>query len=52
MKSEDEVSDDFEQQFSENAGANPDPNVVAELSGPYENWPSFVKGASATPTPS
>jgi tricarballylate dehydrogenase len=43
MKNENEVSDDFEEQFSENSGSNPDPNVLAALSGEPDFWPPYVK---------
>jgi tricarballylate dehydrogenase len=43
MKSEDEVSDDFEEHFAENAGHYLDPGLLREVSGPQEQWPSIVK---------
>lgn len=43
MKNDSEVADDFELAFAENAGANLDPNVIAEASGAYETWPAYVK---------
>lgn len=43
MKNEDEVSDDFETVFAENAGSNLDPNIVVEACGGYDDWPSYVK---------
>lgn len=43
MKSEDEVSDDFEELLVTNAGHNIDPNVIAAAAGPYEQWPAYVK---------
>jgi tricarballylate dehydrogenase len=48
MKNVDEVSDDFEEQFIQNAGANPDPNIVAALAGPYETRPPYVKAHAHT----
>jgi len=50
MKSDSEVSDDFETIFAENAGPNLDPNVIAAIAEPYEGWPSFVK-AHGLPDP-
>lgn len=50
MKSEAEVSDDFEESFANNAGQNIDPNVLASLAEPYRDWPSFVK-AHGMPDP-
>jgi tricarballylate dehydrogenase len=50
MKSEDEVSDDFESSLAENAGANLDPNLLALAAGPYRDWPPFLK-AHAMPDP-
>lgn len=43
MKSEDEVSDDFEELLVSNAGHNIDPNVIAAAAGPYAQWPPYVK---------
>ncbi|MDB5758091.1 MAG: FAD-binding dehydrogenase [Burkholderia sp.] len=43
MKSENEVSDDFEELLVANAGHHIDPNVVQHLASPYEAWPSYVK---------
>ncbi|WP_158746368.1 FAD-dependent oxidoreductase [Acidisphaera sp. L21] len=43
MKNESEISDDFEEHFAANAGWNVDPNVLAAVSEPYENWPGYVK---------
>lgn len=50
MKSEHEVSDDFEELLVANAGHNIDPNVVAAAAGPYESWPPYVK-AHGMPDP-
>lgn len=50
MKNEDEVSDDFETTFAENAGYNLDPNLLAAIAAPYDEWPSFVK-AHGLPDP-
>jgi tricarballylate dehydrogenase len=43
MKSEQEVSDDFEELLVANAGHHIDPNVVQHLASPYEEWPPYVK---------
>jgi len=43
MKSESEVSDDFETHFMANAGHHLDPSLVAETAGPYGNWSAIVK---------
>ena len=50
MKNEREVSDDFESMLAENAGYNLDPNLMAALASPYENWPPMVK-AHGLPDP-
>lgn len=50
MKSPREVSDDFEELLVSNAGHNVDPNVVAAMSAPYEDWPGYVK-AHGMPDP-
>ena len=46
MKSEDEVSDDFEEHFATNAGGYLDPSLVDETAKSRENWPSIVKALS------
>jgi tricarballylate dehydrogenase len=43
MKSESEVSDDFEAHFARNAGHYLDPELVAETARDWDNWPSIVK---------
>jgi tricarballylate dehydrogenase len=43
MKSDSQVSDDFEAHFSANAGHYLDPELVAETARDWENWPSIVK---------
>jgi tricarballylate dehydrogenase len=43
MKSEHEVSDDFEKHFAENSGHYLDPELITEAAGSYENWSSIVK---------
>lgn len=50
MKSDTEVSDDFEERLISNAGYNLDPHIVQEVSGEYANWPSYVK-AHGMPDP-
>jgi len=48
MKNENEVSDDFEHHFAENAGHYLDPRLVDEGAGAYENWSSIVKTLNFT----
>ena len=43
MKNDAEVSDDFEEKFAQNAGANLDPNVLDAVAGEYAHWPPYVK---------
>jgi tricarballylate dehydrogenase len=43
MKSESEVTDDFEERLIGNAGNNLDPNIVSAMGGAYSDWPSYVK---------
>jgi tricarballylate dehydrogenase len=43
MKSEAEVSDDFEAHFARNAGHYLDPELIAETARDWDNWPSIVK---------
>jgi tricarballylate dehydrogenase len=50
MKNDTEVSDDFEEKFAQNAGANLDPNVLDAVAGAYQHWPPYVK-AHALPDP-
>lgn len=50
MKSETEVSDDFEERLISNAGDNLDPNIVEAMGGEYESWPPYVK-AHGMPDP-
>jgi tricarballylate dehydrogenase len=42
MKSDTEISDDFEEHFAANVGSNLDPNVVAEVAGDYASWSPVV----------
>lgn len=48
MKSEHEVSDDFEHHFAENSGHYLDPELIGEAAGDYENWSSIVKTLNFT----
>jgi tricarballylate dehydrogenase len=48
MKSEDEVSDDFETHFAENAGHHLDPTLIAETTSAFENWPQIVRTLNFT----
>jgi tricarballylate dehydrogenase len=50
MKSEHEVSDDFEELLVSNAGHHIDPNIIAAASQAYESWPGYVK-AHGMPDP-
>ncbi|MDP1968993.1 MAG: FAD-dependent oxidoreductase [Burkholderiaceae bacterium] len=50
MKSETEVSDDFEELLVSNAGHNIDPNVIAHAASDYASWPGYVK-AHGMPDP-
>ncbi|QOT82028.1 FAD-dependent oxidoreductase [Cupriavidus basilensis] len=50
MKSDSEVSDDFDELLSANAGDNLDPNVIRSMAAPYEDWPPYVK-AHGMPDP-
>ena len=43
MKSETEVSDDFEAHFARNAGHYLDPELIAETARDWDNWPAIVK---------
>jgi tricarballylate dehydrogenase len=43
MKSETEVSDDFEEHFAHNAGHYLDPELIAETTRDQRDWPSIVK---------
>lgn len=43
MKSEDEVSDDFEDLLVANAGDHIDPAIVQHAAAAYDNWPPYVK---------
>ena len=43
MKSETEVSDDFEDHFANNAGHHLDPELVGETTRAQRDWPAIVK---------
>lgn len=43
VKSESEVSDDFEAHFARNAGHYLDPVLIAETARDWDNWPAIVK---------
>lgn len=43
MKSEFEVSDDFEDHLMANAGHYLDPALIGQASGAFESWPSILK---------
>jgi tricarballylate dehydrogenase len=43
MKSETEVTDDFEEMFASNAGGHLDPSLVHIASGPRNEWPVLLK---------
>jgi len=43
MKSETEVTDDFEEMFAANGGGYLDPSLVHAASGPREQWPAALK---------
>lgn len=43
MKSETEVTDDFEAHFARNSGGYLDPELIDESKASYENWPTIVK---------
>ena len=46
MKSEDEVTDDFESHLAENASGYLDPSLVHVTAEPRANWPAVVKSLS------
>lgn len=48
MKSEHEVSDDFEDHFAENSGHYLDPELINDAAGSYENWSPIVKTLNFT----
>jgi hypothetical protein len=46
MKSEHEVTDDFETHLAENGGGYLDPELIKHTTGAYEQWPAIVKTLS------
>lgn len=46
MKSESEVTDDFETHFAENGGGYLDPELVKHTTQAYDTWPAIVKTLS------
>jgi tricarballylate dehydrogenase len=46
MKSENEVSDDFEAHLAENSGGHPDPSLIDAMSGSSQHWPAYLKSLS------
>jgi tricarballylate dehydrogenase len=46
MKSETEVSDDFELHLAENGGGYLDPELIKHTTQPFDRWPSIVKTMS------
>ncbi len=46
MKSETEVTDDFETHLAENGGGYLDPAMIKHTTGAYEQWPAIVKTLS------
>ncbi|MDF3881298.1 FAD-dependent oxidoreductase [Cupriavidus basilensis] len=50
MKSDMEVSDDFDELLCANAGDNLDPNVIQSMADAYDDWPPYVK-AHGMPDP-
>jgi len=48
MKSETELSDDFDQEMAEVSSANPDPSLIAEMSRDADRWPQVVRAMPVT----
>jgi len=48
MKSEDAVSDDFEQRFVDNSGYHVAPDLIEATALDYANWPALVRTAPFT----
>lgn len=46
MKSENEVSDDFEAHLAENSGGHPDPSLIDAMAGSREHWRAYLKSLS------
>ncbi|MBV7483674.1 FAD-dependent oxidoreductase [Bordetella sp. BOR01] len=50
LKSETELSDDFDEAMSEVAGANPDPGLIADMDSPPGTWSNVVRSMPVTDT--
>ncbi|CAM4315907.1 FAD-dependent oxidoreductase [Bordetella tumbae] len=50
LKSETELSDDFDEAMAEVASANPDPGLVAEMDSASESWGNVVRSMPVTDT--
>ncbi|MBX9649181.1 MAG: FAD-dependent oxidoreductase [Xanthobacteraceae bacterium] len=48
LKSETELSDDFDEEMAEVASANPDPTLVNEMASAQSSWGNIVRAMSAT----
>jgi tricarballylate dehydrogenase len=48
LKSEDELSDDFESVLADAASANPDPELVEAMMRPASEWPGILRTMSVT----
>ncbi len=48
MKSEDEVSEDFEDRFAKNAGGYIDPEFTKDWVKPYSEWPGILRAQNTT----
>src|SRR5262245_60035193 len=46
MKSEHQVSDDFELHLAENSGGHQDPSLIDAMSGDRSHWPAYLKSLS------
>lgn len=44
MKTETELSDDFEDEMAAVSGGNTDPHMVSEMAEPEADWPSVIRG--------
>src|SRR5688572_17557464 len=48
LKSEDELSDDFEAVLADTGSANPDPSLVHAMARPAAEWPGILRTMSVT----
>ena len=48
LKSEDELSDDFESVLADTGSANPDPDLVHSMTRPPNEWPGILRTMSVT----